>query len=205
MICPNGTVSVQFNARQDMVFSRTRASDPADLIDLVSEEIPDALIGLRVSDCLLSSGGSPLGKFIETHHIHSIEEPYDEGTVKFVVCAPEMDRDDFRGLVDELGVSERYEYSVGWTNWADILPLDVIKTSGLRELAETFGVGRTGTVAISDGTNDILMIRWANFDVVMGDASQTTKAGDDRVTGAMENDGVVTVIRVLLDHRGVVR
>lgn len=204
-ICSNGAVSVQFDARQGVVSSRIRTFDPTDLIDLVVEGIPDALIGLEVSDCFLLSGGFPPGEFIETHRVHPVEELRGKETIKLVIRAPEMDRDDFQDLVDELGISERYECSVGWTSWADVLPLGVTKASGLHELAETLGIGRAGTVAIGDGTNDVPMIRWANFGVVMGGASQIIKAEGDHVTGAVENDGAAAVIRALLDHCGVAR
>ena len=49
------------------------------------------------------------------------------------------------------------------------------------------------------------MIRWANFGVVMGGASEIIKAEGDHVTGAVENDGAAAVIRALLDHCGVAR
>lgn len=199
-VCSNGAIRVRFDERSGASASKVRTFDPTELIDLVVEKIPGALIGLEVPGSFLLSGPFPPGELIETHRVAPIGELRGTEAIKLVIRAPGMDRDDFQGLVDALGIPERYECSVGWTSWADVLPLGVTKASGLQELAEDLGIPACGTIAIGDGTNDLPMIRWANLGVVMGGASRQIKAEGDHVTGAVENDGAAAVIRAVLDH-----
>lgn len=203
-VCSNGAIRVRFE-KGGAQSSRIRTFDPTELIDLAMAEIPGALLGLEVPGCFLLSGLFPRGELIEEHRVLPVAELRGTETIKLVIRAPRMDRGDFDALLTGLGVPERYECSVGWTSWADVLPLGVTKASGLQDLADDLGVPGSGTIAIGDGTNDVPMIEWANFGVVMGGASADIKALGDHVTGAVENDGAAAVIRAVLDHCGVER
>ncbi|WP_235827132.1 HAD family hydrolase [Actinomyces culturomici] len=206
-VCSNGAIRVHFagGSNGEAASSEIITFDPTELIDLVVAEIPGVLVGLEVPGCFLLSGDFPAGELIEEHRVAPLEDLRGVDTIKLVIRAPEMDRDDFDAELVRIGVPAGWECSVGWTSWADVLPLGVTKAMGLESLAEELGVPRAGTVAIGDGTNDLPMIRWANFGVVMGGASADIKAEGDHVTGAVENDGAAAVIRALLDHCGVPR
>ena len=206
-VCSNGAVRARFDpdAPGGVAEADLEVFDPSELIDLVSAGMPGAIFGLEIPEMLLVSAPFPPGELIEEHRIVPLEEMRAAKAIKVVVRAPGMERADFAATLEGLGVYERWECSVGWTSWADVLPLGVTKATGLEILAERLGVPHSGTVAIGDGTNDVPMIRWANLGVVMGGASARIKAEGDHVTGAVENDGVAAVLRALLDHCGVAR
>jgi hydroxymethylpyrimidine pyrophosphatase-like HAD family hydrolase len=54
------------------------------------------------------------------------------------------------------------------------------------------------TVAIGDGGNDREMIQWAARGVAMGHAPEDVRAVADEVTGTIDDDGAVAVLRSLL-------
>jgi hydroxymethylpyrimidine pyrophosphatase-like HAD family hydrolase len=53
-------------------------------------------------------------------------------------------------------------------------------------------------VAIGDGGNDVQMLRWAARGVAMGHAPEAVRAAADEVTGGIEDDGALPVLRSLL-------
>ena len=54
------------------------------------------------------------------------------------------------------------------------------------------------TVAVGDGHNDIEMLAWAARGVAMGHADEPVRAVADEVTGTIDDDGAVAVLRSLL-------
>nr|BFF19475.1 hypothetical protein GCM10025730_29960 [Promicromonospora thailandica] len=72
------------------------------------------------------------------------------------------------------------------------------KASGLEMVRAALGVDPADTVAVGDGSNDIDMLRWAGRGVAMGHALDAVRAAADEVTGSIEDDGVVAVLRSLL-------
>lgn len=204
-ICSNGAITAHLDQAtpETATILEHLNFDPNPLIDLVSAHLPDAIIGVETPDIFLTSGAFPPGELIEAHAIVPLDELRRQRATKVVIRAPHMTRSDFDLLLTESGVPERWECSVGWTSWADVLPLGISKASGLQSLATRLGVPPSGTVTIGDGTNDVPMIHWANFGVVMGGASAQIKAEGDHVTGAVENDGAAAVICALLAHCGI--
>jgi len=55
------------------------------------------------------------------------------------------------------------------------------------------------TVAVGDGRNDLAMLEWAALGIAMGHAPESVRAVADEVTGTIDDDGVVPVLRSLLD------
>lgn len=54
------------------------------------------------------------------------------------------------------------------------------------------------TLAIGDGGNDLQMLEWAARGVAMGHASERVRAVADEVTGTIDDDGALTILRGLL-------
>ena len=66
------------------------------------------------------------------------------------------------------------------------------------DAARDLGVEPHSTVAIGDGSNDVQMLRWAARGVAMGHAPQGTRLAADEVTGGIEDDGALAVLRSLV-------
>ena len=77
-------------------------------------------------------------------------------------------------------------------------PEGVSKASALEELRQRLGVEPFATVAIGDGRNDVEMLTWAARGVAMGHADEPVRAAADEVTGTIDDDGAVAVLRSLL-------
>lgn len=77
-------------------------------------------------------------------------------------------------------------------------PRGVSKASGLEPLRELLGIDPAATLAIGDQRNDVEMLRWAGRGVAMGNAPEEVKAVADEVTGTVDDDGLVPILRSLL-------
>jgi Cof subfamily protein (haloacid dehalogenase superfamily) len=80
----------------------------------------------------------------------------------------------------------------------DILNRDCSKGHALRRWAQEQGVPRERIMAIGDNYNDLEMLEFAGFPVVMGNANQDLKREGFRVTGSNAESGVALVLEELL-------
>lgn len=104
--------------------------------------------------------------------------------------------DGVRTLVDplhELGVTP----TPAAPDWIDVTPGNVSKATGLERVRRRIGVDPGRTVAVGDGVNDLEMIGWAARGVAMGHAPAAVVDAADEVTGTIDENGVVAVLRSL--------
>jgi hypothetical protein len=80
----------------------------------------------------------------------------------------------------------------------EIAPIGVTKWSGVRHLAEIWGIAAEEICAVGDDVNDIPMIRAAGLGVAMGNALDEVKAAADRVAPGHDEEGLVEVVDWLL-------
>jgi 5-amino-6-(5-phospho-D-ribitylamino)uracil phosphatase len=83
--------------------------------------------------------------------------------------------------------------------FCEIEPGGVSKWSGIQHLAHDWGISDEEICAVGDDVNDIPMIQGAGLGVAMGNAVAELKAVADRVAPCHDSDGLVEVIRWLLD------
>lgn len=87
-------------------------------------------------------------------------------------------------------------------NWMVITSDKSNKSDAIEKLALTFGVTMDEVVAFGDGENDRELLKRAGLGVVMQNATLETKSVADLITDTVENDGVVRVMRKLLNNGG---
>jgi len=75
----------------------------------------------------------------------------------------------------------------------------VTKWSGIRRLADDWGIPDEEVCAVGDDVNDLPMIRAAGVGVAMGNALDEVKAAADRIAPTHDNDGLVEVVEWLLE------
>lgn len=85
----------------------------------------------------------------------------------------------------------------GW--FCEIEPGGVSKWSAVQHLARDWQIADEEICAVGDDVNDIPMVRGAGLGVAMGNAVEELKAAADRVAPCHDSDGLVEVVRWLLE------
>jgi hypothetical protein len=87
-----------------------------------------------------------------------------------------------------------------YTGWfCEIEPGSISKWSAVQHLARDWNIEDAQICAVGDDVNDIPMVRGAGLGVAMGNAVAELKAAADRVAPCHDSDGLVEVVRWLLD------
>ena len=199
-VSSNGAVTVRLDPRAPLgheVVDRI-TFDPGPALRLMYAELPDAHFAVEA----LGSGFRmnklfPAGELSGHHEVVDLEDLWKDHVTRLIVRSPGHTSAQFHELVHRMGL-EDVSYAIGWTAWMDIAPKGVTKASALEVVRRRIGVQPSRTVAIGDGNNDREMIDWAARGVAMGHAPAQVREAADEVTGTIEDDGAVDVLRSLL-------
>ncbi len=80
----------------------------------------------------------------------------------------------------------------------EIAPAGITKWSGIRQLAEQYGIADAEICAVGDDVNDLPMIRAAGLGIAMANAVPVVKAAAQRIAPSNDQDGVAQVVDWLL-------
>lgn len=200
MVCSNGAVTVRLDPalRGGWEVDQVRTFDPEPALRLLRDELPGARfavedigIGFRLNALF------PDGELDGEHEVVDFEQLWAREVTRVIIRSPEHTPDEFSEMAARIGLDD-VTYAVGWTAWMDVAPRGVTKASGLERLRDRLGVAPGATVAVGDGHNDVDMLRWAARGVAMGHADDVVRGAADEVTGTIDEDGVVPVLRSLL-------
>lgn len=172
--------------------------DASEAVRSILDRMPEVLVaveevgvGYRVNRAFPSD---ELGGSIT---VQSVEDLIGEPVTRVIIRSPEHSTEEFREVVADLGLTDT-NYYIGYTAWLDIAPMGTSKASGLDFLCEHLGIAQSDVLAVGDGNNDIEMLDWAGRGVAMGQALGDVIAAADDVTGSIDDDGVVDVLRPYL-------
>ena len=200
IVASNGAVTARIDASAPMGYTleRVETFDPEPVLRMLKVELPharyaveDVGVGFRMTELF------PEGELNGEHRVVDFEELWAGDVTRVVVRSPGETSAEFHEIAARLGFDD-VTYAVGWSAWMDIAPQGVTKASALEVVRKELGVAAENTVAVGDGSNDIDMLRWAGRGVAMGHASEPVQAAADAVTGSIDDDGVVDVLRSLL-------
>jgi len=172
--------------------------DPGPVLRVLAAELPDALIA--VEDIGVGSRVSapfPAGELAGEHMVVSFDELASRPATRVVLRDPGSTAEEFGEVVARVGLHE-VSYAIGWSAWMDLTPGGVSKASALDKVRQRLGVDPSATVAVGDGGNDVEMLAWAARGVAMGHAVASVRDAADEVTGGIDDDGLVPVLRSLL-------
>lgn len=200
-VCSNGGVTVRVDASLEdgyEVLDR-RIFDPAPALDALMERLPNARYAIETSvgDFLSTERFEDMSFGLDARGV-SFQEMKSTEAVRLVVNSTDSTAEDFTAAVEGIGL-HGVTYSVGWSAWLDIAAAGVTKGSSLETLRERLQVPVEDTVAVGDGRNDIEMLRWATLGVAMGQAPQEVIDAADELTAPVEEDGLVSVLRRVLE------
>ncbi|WP_454041837.1 HAD family hydrolase [Cellulosimicrobium sp. Marseille-Q8652] len=200
MVASNGSVTARLDpgAPEGYVLEDVVTFDPGPALRLLREHLPNARyavedvgVGFRMNELF------PDGELDGEHRVVDFDDLWSGEVTRVIVRAPESTSADFDELVERLGLDD-VTYAVGWTAWMDLAPLGVTKATALELVRRSLHVQPHRTVAVGDGRNDVEMLRWAARGVAMGHADAVVREAADEVTGPIEDDGAVQLLRTLL-------
>ena len=200
IVASNGAVIARLDPTAEMGYTLelVETFDPGPVLRMLKAELPharyaveDVGVGFRMTELF------PEGELNGVHHVVDFEDLWAGKVTRVIVRSPGETSAEFHELAARLGFDD-VTYAVGWSAWMDVAPQGVTKASALEAVRKELGVAIEHTAAVGDGSNDIDMLRWAGRGIAMGHASDTVRAAADDVTGSIEDDGVVDVLRALL-------
>lgn len=201
VVCSNGAVTARLDPALAGGWEPVDVVrfDPGPALRVLAAEMPDVLVAVEdLGRGFLVSAPFPLGELDGEVRVVPLAELAARPATRVVLRAPERGPEDFHALVERVGLHE-VSYAVGWSAWLDLTPAGVSKASALEELRRRLGVEPHTTVAVGDGGNDLEMLAWAARGVAMGHAAAEVRAVADEVTGTIDDDGLVPVLRSLLE------
>lgn len=198
-VCSNGAVTLELTAAEpgyeilDVV-----TFDPRPALDLLQGSWPDAVVAVEeVGVGFKVSAPFPEGELDGQVRVVGWAELGAAPVTRLTFRSPSGTTEDFLRLAERIGL-HGFNYGVGYTAWLDINPEGVSKASALELIRRRLGVEPGHTVAVGDQRNDVEMLRWAALGVAMGNAPDEVKAAADEVTGHVDEDGLVPVLRSVL-------
>lgn len=194
-VCSNGAVTVRLDpaAPSGYEISDARVFDPGMVIARALELDPDVRVavedvgrGWRVNRVFAE------GMLNGNQEVVPVEDLVAGPATRLALHAPEVVR--HLQALRATGVT----VTPAGRDWADVTALGTSKAVALEEIRERLGVPSGQTVAVGDGANDLSMLAWAARGVAMGHSSAVVHAAADEVTGAIDEQGAVAVLRSLL-------
>jgi hydroxymethylpyrimidine pyrophosphatase-like HAD family hydrolase len=200
VVASNGAVTLRMDPALEGGYEVTEAIrfDPEPVLRVLRLEMPDALYAVEdVGTGFRVSAPFPVEELNGATRVVPFEDLCSEPVTRVIMRDPHGTPQEFHALVERVGLHE-VSYAVGWSAWLDLSPGGVSKGTALEALRRSLGVEPFSTVAIGDGNNDLEMLRWAARGVAMGHAGDAVRAAADEVTGTIEDDGALAVLRSLL-------
>jgi len=200
MVCSNGAVVARLDPDLDGGYELVSVTtfDPAPAVRAIALEMPHALFAVeKLGVGFLVSGDFPAGELAGEVEVVPFDDLLASPVTRVVIRSPKSTPEEFDELVERVGLHE-VNYSVGWSAWLDLTPGGVSKASALEEVRRRLVVEPFETLAVGDGGNDAEMLAWAARGVAMGHAPAALRAVADEVTGTIDDDGVVAVLRSVL-------
>ena len=200
LVCSNGSVTVRLDPDAEGGYEVVDqvTFDPGPALRLLHAELPGALFAVEeVGVGFRLNAPFPEGELSGVQSVVDLDELCSTHVTRLVVRSPGQTSEEFHDVVHRMGLAD-VSYAIGWTAWMDIAPHGVTKASALELLRRRLAIEPGATIAVGDGGNDREMLGWAARGVAMGHADASVREVADEVTGTIEDDGVVALLRSLL-------
>lgn len=200
VVCANGAVTLRRAPLGDRGYRReyVEAFDATEILKRVRPVLAGARYGAELADgSFLYTEEIPSGTLPADRRIVPFEELLGKQVSRVLVMSPSHRLEEFVDAAMSVGLSN-VTYAVGDTIWLDIAPDGVSKESALEVVASRCGIAPSRVFAAGDGQNDIAMLRWAGRagdSVAMGQAGADVKAAANRVTGSVDENGLLDALR----------
>lgn len=195
VVCSNGAVTARVHpGGWDLV--ETVTFDPRPAIAALSRAAPD----LRFTMEVVGVGNAARGSFGKTEipgPRHILEGPIPDAATLVIAVSDSVACSDLVAAVADLGLA-LLPYPHRASAYLDLSPGHVSKATGVRALADGWGIPREACVAVGDYLNDIELVKWAGRGIAMGHAPEGLRAVADEVAGSIDEEGLVEVLDSIL-------
>lgn len=186
--------------RKELVFTANMPKETVDdVIDICSEypEILNVLCGLNSAYC---QRGTVSQEFFELTNIyyHRLKWVDDfkmvkDQILKFAPTVPEKKTYFYYDIFCER-FKGKVEPTTSGHGSIDLIVPGCHKASGLKRLAERWGISPEQCAAFGDGGNDIEMLNYCGYSFAMENASETVKKAARYICPSNEEDGVLITL-----------
>ncbi len=190
--------------RKELVFAAEIPKETVDFVlDVCSEypEIWNVLCGLDSAYC---QRGMVSQAFFERtgNYYHRLRWADDlkavkDQILKFAPTVPEEKTDFYYDMFRER-LQGKLEPTTSGRGSIDLILPGCHKASGLKRLAERWGISAEQCAAFGDGGNDIEMLRYCGYSYAMENAPEELKRVAKEVCPSNENDGVLVTLEKIL-------
>lgn len=200
IVASNGAVTLKRDPLATRAYRRelVEAFDPSDALTKIRPQLLTAHFAVELADGkFLYTKPIPAGTLPENQRQVDFEELLGVQAARVIVFSADHTVEEFLRAVEVLGLTH-VSYGVGSASWLDIAPHGVTKASALETVRERLGVHPRNVFAAGDGRNDIDMLEWAGRmgdSVAMGQALPVVQAAARRVTGTIDEGGLLAALR----------
>ncbi|MEV8339049.1 HAD hydrolase family protein [Leucobacter sp. NPDC077196] len=200
VVSANGAVTLRRDPLAHRAYRRefVEAFDPSDALQKIRTQLVTARFAVELADGgFLYTDDIPTGTLPSAQRRVPFEQLLGVQASRVVVVSPDHRLEEFLDVVETLGLTH-VSYAVGNTSWLDIAPHGVTKASALEVVASHLKIDASRVFAAGDGRNDIEMLQWAakrGDAVAMGQAVDDVRAVASRVTGTIDEVGLLAALR----------
>lgn len=200
VVSANGAVTLKRDPLATRAYRReyVEAFDPTDALQRIRNHLVKAHYAVELADGgFLYTDEIPSGTLPSAQRQVTFDELLGVQASRVVVVSPDYRLEEFLQVVETMGLTS-VSYAVGRTAWLDIAPHGVTKASALETIAGRLDIDDTRIFAAGDGHNDLDMLRWAGRagdSVAMGQAAPEVRAAARRVTGTIDEIGLLSALR----------
>lgn len=204
-VCSNGAVimkRIDGDFAEELRYERFHIEtfDPAEVLTLLGEHLPDANYMVELADGRRRYTGEMDDWNLAHAQRVSFDELASQPVCRVVVVSPEDTDEDFVDLVARIGLN-KVSYAVGWSAWLDIAPQGVDKSTALERVRTWLGVDPEHVLVMGDGRNDVGMFRWAREHggraIAMAQGPDEVRAAASETTASVYAGGVAKILRGL--------
>ena len=196
--CVNGA-GIYDNARKEYLWKTFLNDDVAELIDSVSNKLPQIAIQANVeNDVYFIKDNDAMVYFRSITGLDNISKKFEdirEPILKIVFAHNEEEQIlKLEKLLNSHPKAKDFDFIRSERRLYEILPKGTSKGDLLLKLADLLGVDRKKTIAVGDYNNDISMIKCAGVGFAVSNARDCVKAVADRITVSNEENAIAAII-----------
>lgn len=191
--------------REELIFTANMPKETVHLVLDICREYPEILNVLCGVNSAYCQRGTVSQKFFELtaiyyHRLKWVEDlkEVNDQILKFAPTVPEEKTDLYYDMFCEK-LKGKVEPTTSGHGSIDLIMPGCHKASGLKRLAERWGISPEQCVAFGDGGNDIEMLEYCGHSYAMGNAPERVKNAAKDICPSNEEDGVlVTLEKIFL-------